>query len=178
MATSPFSEASYCNVLVPRPTHKRGRQGVAHYREPVERAAFRGSDGLVPPKSVTVSEFHHERFNVLSTRAREAGLTPSEQEELDEYIETADILAIVQSKARQALKALAWLLSDGSKPCSGQPSSVQHLRDPVRHIFSGDSAFRSGSGGAGFAFASPLTFRSRLRFACSRSCIERVLFPY
>ncbi len=50
-------------------------------------------------------EFHHERFNVLSTRAREAILTPSEQEELDEYIETADILAIVQSKARQALKS-------------------------------------------------------------------------
>src|SRR5208337_2821142 len=54
MATSPFSEASYCKVLVPRPTHKRGRQGVAHDREPVERAAFRGSDGLEPPKSVTV----------------------------------------------------------------------------------------------------------------------------
>ena len=55
MAMIPFSEASYCKVLVPRPTHKRGRQGVAHDREPVERAAFRGSDGLEPPKSVTVS---------------------------------------------------------------------------------------------------------------------------
>src|SRR5271157_2424001 len=54
MATSPFSEASYCKILVPRLTHKRGRQGVAHDREPVESAAFRGSDGLEPPKSVTV----------------------------------------------------------------------------------------------------------------------------
>ena len=54
MATSPFSEASYCKVLVPRPTHKRGRQGVAHDREPVDRATFRGSYGLEPPKSVTV----------------------------------------------------------------------------------------------------------------------------
>src|SRR5271157_6610460 len=54
MATSPFSEASYCKVIVPRLTHKRGRQGVAHDREPVGRAAFRGSDGLEPPKSVTV----------------------------------------------------------------------------------------------------------------------------
>ena len=54
MATNPFSEASYCKVLVPRPTHKRGRQSVAHDREPVERAAFRGSDRLEPPKSVTV----------------------------------------------------------------------------------------------------------------------------
>ncbi len=51
------------------------------------------------------NEFHHERFNLLTAKAREAGLTPSEQEELDEYIQTADILAIVQSKARQALKS-------------------------------------------------------------------------
>lgn len=50
-------------------------------------------------------EFHHERFNLLTAKAREANLTPSEQEDLDEYIQTADILAIVQSKARQALKS-------------------------------------------------------------------------
>ena len=50
-------------------------------------------------------EFHQERFNLLTAKAREASLTPSEQEELDEYIQTADILAIVQSKARQALKS-------------------------------------------------------------------------
>ncbi len=51
------------------------------------------------------NEFHHERFNLLTAKAREAGLTLSEQEELDEYIQTANILAIVQSKARQALKS-------------------------------------------------------------------------
>ena len=51
------------------------------------------------------NEFHHERFNLLTAQTREASLTPSEQEELDEYIQTADILAIVQSKARQALKS-------------------------------------------------------------------------
>ncbi|MGO8898716.1 MAG: hypothetical protein ACLQU5_10270 [Isosphaeraceae bacterium] len=50
-------------------------------------------------------EFHHERFNLLTAKAREASLTPAEQAELDEYIQTADILAIVQSKARQALKS-------------------------------------------------------------------------
>jgi hypothetical protein len=50
-------------------------------------------------------EFHHERFNFLTAKARDAGLSLSEQEELDEYIQTADILAIVQSKARQALKS-------------------------------------------------------------------------
>ena len=51
------------------------------------------------------NEFHHQRFNLLTARARDASLTLSEQEELDEYIQTADILAIVQSKARQALKS-------------------------------------------------------------------------
>jgi hypothetical protein len=51
------------------------------------------------------NEFDHERFNILTTKAREASLTSSEQEELDEYIQTVDILAIVQSKARQALKS-------------------------------------------------------------------------
>ncbi len=50
-------------------------------------------------------EFHHERFNLLSARARDTSLTLSEQQELDEYIQTADILSIVQSKARQALKS-------------------------------------------------------------------------
>src|SRR5271157_1852627 len=50
-------------------------------------------------------EFHHERFNLLTAKAREASLTLSEQEELDEYIQTADILAIVQSKALRALKS-------------------------------------------------------------------------
>src|SRR5271165_3820523 len=71
MATSPFSEASYCKVLVPRPTHNRGRQGVAHDREPVDRAAFRGSDGLEPPKSVTVRDYPFENLSV------QCGTTPA-----------------------------------------------------------------------------------------------------
>ena len=33
-------------------------------------------------------EFHHERFNLLTAKAREASLTPSEQADLDEYIQT------------------------------------------------------------------------------------------
>ena len=66
--------------------------------------------GISPDTAQTLlklrfDEFHHERFKVLTAKAREASLTPSEQEELDEYIQTADILAIVQSKARQALKS-------------------------------------------------------------------------
>jgi hypothetical protein len=31
-------------------------------------------------------------------------LTPSEEDELDEYIRVADLLAILQSRARRALK--------------------------------------------------------------------------
>jgi hypothetical protein len=47
---------------------------------------------------------HHERFNQLSTKAQEDSLSPSEQEELDDYIRTADVLAVIQSRARQALR--------------------------------------------------------------------------
>src|SRR5271157_4405295 len=76
MATSPFSEASYCKVIVPRLTHKRGRQGVAHDREPVGRAAFRGSDGLEPPKSVTVREFPWQRETSVPNADVWPGLAP------------------------------------------------------------------------------------------------------
>jgi hypothetical protein len=48
--------------------------------------------------------FHRERFDALEAKNRDAGLSPAEEDELDEYIQTADVLAIVQSKARQALK--------------------------------------------------------------------------
>ena len=72
----------------------------------------------------------------MTAKAREASLTPSEQEDLDEYIQTADILAIVQSKARQAIKR-RW------RGCSVTVLShvqVNHRRfntceTPVRHIF-------------------------------------------
>lgn len=48
------------------------------------------------------SEKH--RFSVLSGKAQEARLLPDEQSELDEYLRVADLLAILQSRARQALK--------------------------------------------------------------------------
>ena len=48
---------------------------------------------------------HHERFNQLSTKAQEGSLSPSEQDELDDYIRTADVLAVIQSRARQALRS-------------------------------------------------------------------------
>ena len=49
------------------------------------------------------NDSQYQQFDLLTAKAREASLTLSEQEELDEYIQTADVLAIMQSKARQAL---------------------------------------------------------------------------
>jgi hypothetical protein len=47
---------------------------------------------------------HQERVDVLSEKARRGVLTPAEGEELDEFIRVGNVLAILQSKARQALK--------------------------------------------------------------------------
>jgi hypothetical protein len=47
---------------------------------------------------------HRARVRVLSAKARESRLGEAEQDELDEYLHVADLLAILHSKARQALK--------------------------------------------------------------------------
>ena len=47
---------------------------------------------------------HQEQVDALSQKAREGSLTPTERAELDEFIRVADLLAILQSRARQALK--------------------------------------------------------------------------
>lgn len=47
---------------------------------------------------------HQERVDVLSQKAREGSLTPDEGAELDEFIRVADLLAILHSRARQALR--------------------------------------------------------------------------
>lgn len=47
---------------------------------------------------------HQEQVDALSQKAREGSLTPAERAELDEFIRVADLLAILQSRARQALK--------------------------------------------------------------------------
>ena len=46
----------------------------------------------------------HARVDSLSAKAQEGRLTRAEEDELDEYIHVADLLAILHSKARQALK--------------------------------------------------------------------------
>ena len=50
------------------------------------------------------SRSQQQRVDALSQKAREGSLTPTEGAELDEFIRVADILAILQSRARQALK--------------------------------------------------------------------------
>ena|SRR5438445_577034 len=44
------------------------------------------------------------RMHELAARNREGRLTAAEREELDNFIKAGDLLAIVQSKARRALK--------------------------------------------------------------------------
>jgi len=46
---------------------------------------------------------HQEQVDALSQKAREGSLTPAERAGLDEFIRVADLLAILQSRARQAL---------------------------------------------------------------------------
>jgi hypothetical protein len=50
---------------------------------------------------------HQRRVSVLSRKARDGSLLPAEADELDEYLRVADLLAILQSRARQALKNTA-----------------------------------------------------------------------
>jgi hypothetical protein len=50
------------------------------------------------------SHTQQDRVHALSQKAREGSLTPTEAAELDEFIRVADLLAILQSRARRALK--------------------------------------------------------------------------
>jgi hypothetical protein len=46
----------------------------------------------------------HDRMAELSAKANDGKLDPVEKSELEEYLRVADLLAILQSKARVALK--------------------------------------------------------------------------
>jgi len=45
----------------------------------------------------------HQRFQRLSAKASAGKLTEKERAELDDYLRVADLLALLQSKARRAL---------------------------------------------------------------------------
>jgi hypothetical protein len=46
---------------------------------------------------------HQQQVDALLQKAREGSLTPAERADLDEFIRVADLLAILHSRARQAL---------------------------------------------------------------------------
>jgi hypothetical protein len=50
------------------------------------------------------SPLQQERVHSLSQKARQGSLTAAEEADLNEFIRVADLLAILQSRARQALK--------------------------------------------------------------------------
>jgi hypothetical protein len=49
-------------------------------------------------------EADHARMAELSSKAQEGTLTADEREELQEYVRVADLLALLQSKARQSVQ--------------------------------------------------------------------------
>jgi hypothetical protein len=51
-------------------------------------------------------EAAHPRLAELSAKAQTSAFTDDDREELQEYIRVADLLAILQSKARQLLQGL------------------------------------------------------------------------
>ena len=53
---------------------------------------------------LSFSKTQQKQVDTLSQKAREGSLTLAERAELDEFIRLADLLAILQSRARQALK--------------------------------------------------------------------------
>lgn len=54
--------------------------------------------------SVRFGEHDVSRMNELSELARQGKLTPQQQAELDSYIHVSNLLAVMQSKGRSALK--------------------------------------------------------------------------
>lgn len=51
-------------------------------------------------------EADHARMSELSAKAQSAALADDEREELQEYLRVADLLAVLQSKARRSLRRL------------------------------------------------------------------------
>ena len=52
------------------------------------------------------AEMDHQRMSELSLKAQSTEFTEGEREDLQEYIRVADLLAILQSKARRSLQRL------------------------------------------------------------------------
>jgi hypothetical protein len=92
-------------MRTPTGTAKTGRIGTAM----LERLAELDPSSFSPETArvflqLGFSRAEQRRVDQLSERARQGSLTPDEEQELDESIHVGNLLAIVQSKARQALK--------------------------------------------------------------------------
>jgi hypothetical protein len=80
----------------------------AAHAEVLRRVFDLGGRGLTPPLAEGIlaldfPEHDAERLAELSAKANEGELTDDEAAELEAYINVADLLALWQSKARQAL---------------------------------------------------------------------------
>lgn len=54
--------------------------------------------------SLAFGECDRERMEQLAERSQSGALTAAEQEELDSYLHVGNLLAVIQSKARAALR--------------------------------------------------------------------------
>jgi hypothetical protein len=86
-------------------TARTGRIGTAM----LERLAELDPSGFSPDAAriflqLGFSRAEQRRVDQLSEKARQGSLTPAGGQELDEFIHVANLLAIVQSKARRASK--------------------------------------------------------------------------
>ena len=75
----------------------------------LEQLAEMDARGMSPETARTYLQLgfrrsHRQRVDTLSDKAQRGALTPAEDQELDEFIRVGNLLAILQSKARQALK--------------------------------------------------------------------------
>ena len=88
----------------------RHRQPPEAGRSPESRLLGSAWDKSISPETarhlldLSFSRSHQQQGDALSQKARAGSLTPAERAELDEFIRVADLLAILQSRARQALK--------------------------------------------------------------------------
>ncbi|HWB14228.1 MAG TPA: HNH endonuclease signature motif containing protein [Pirellulales bacterium] len=93
----------------------------------------------------------HARMGELSKKAAEGALSPDGREELGEYFRVADLLAVIQAKARRAAFCCEY--------CK-LPQSAYRFRFPVDHIIArqhfGETTF--GNLGLASLLNYPLTF--------------------
>jgi hypothetical protein len=88
---------------------KLAKDGPGHVATAMlEQLADLDARGLSPETARTLLQMtfdpsHRDRVDALSAGARDGSLGPDERDERDEFLRVADLLAILQSRARQAL---------------------------------------------------------------------------